>query len=195
VPGDSATAVVLADGSRLEADVVVVRIGGRPDLCWLADTGLDLTDGVRCDASGRVLGLDGVWALGDMASWADAETGVRHRFEHWASTSDQAGVVARAIVGAEAPPSSVPYVWSDQFGLKIQMIGRPDLGHSVEQLQGEGLAGGPIKGTVVGYFAADELVGVAGFGAPRHIMRYRAPLLGRAARAEVRALAAAIASP
>jgi len=188
----SGVGVELADGSQLEADVVVVGIGGRPDLDWLADTGLDLSDGVQCDAVGRVVGLDGVWALGDMASWEDPELGGHHRHEHWTSTSDQAIVVARAITGTEPPPPAVPYFWSDQFGLKIQLIGRPDLADSLEQLHGEGLTGGPIKGTVVGYFAGDRLVAVAGFGAARHVVRYRALLLAGATREAAREQAASL---
>jgi NADPH-dependent 2,4-dienoyl-CoA reductase/sulfur reductase-like enzyme len=190
LPTASGVTVELADGTRLEADVAVVGIGGRPDLEWLADTGLDLRDGVLCDATGRVLGLDGVWALGDMAAWADAETGGHHRHEHWTSTADQATVVSRAITGTEPPPPTVPYFWSDQFGLKIQLIGRPDLADSVEQLQGEGLDGGPIKGTVVGYFAGNALVAVAGFGAARYVVRYRALLQQKADREAARDLAA-----
>ncbi|GAA1846406.1 FAD/NAD(P)-binding oxidoreductase [Pseudonocardia ailaonensis] len=169
-------AVKLADGSLLEADVVVVGIGGRPDLGWLSDTGLDLVDGVPCDESGRVVGLENVWAVGDMASWADGSGG-RHRHEHWTSTSDQATIVARSITGTEPPAPTVPYFWSDQFGLKIQLIGRPEHADAIVPLRGEGLAGGPIKGTVVGYLQQDRLVAVAGFGAARYVVRFRAPLL------------------
>lgn len=184
--------VELADGTRVAADVVVVGIGGVPDLEWLADTGLDLSDGVPCDARGRVVGLDGVWALGDAAAW-EGPDGARHRHEHWTSTSDQATVVARAITGTEAPPETVPYVWSDQFGLKIQVIGEPAAADAVEQLLGEGLDGGPIKGTVVGYFADDRLVAVAGFGAARYVVRYRALLQEKASREAARELAASFA--
>jgi NADPH-dependent 2,4-dienoyl-CoA reductase/sulfur reductase-like enzyme len=178
-------AVVLADGTRLEADVMVVGIGGRPDLDWLTDTGLDLVDGVQCDEQGRVVGLDGVWALGDMASWTDPVLGGHHRHEHWTSTSDQAVVVARAITGTEAPPAAVPYFWSDQFGLKIQLIGRPDVADEILPLRGEGLSGGAIKGTVVGYLREGVLVAVAGFGAARYIARFRALLTQPTDRAAV----------
>jgi NADPH-dependent 2,4-dienoyl-CoA reductase/sulfur reductase-like enzyme len=185
-------AVELADGSRLEADVAVVGIGGRPSLEWLRDTGLDLSDGVPCDESGRVFGLAGVWALGDIASWVDPRHGGRRRHEHWTSTVDQAAVVACAMVGAEPPPPRAPYFWSDQFGLKIQLIGCPDLASSVLPLHGDGLAGGAIKGTVVGYFATDRLVAVASFGTPRHITRYRAQLIAEADRDTVLGFAASL---
>jgi NADPH-dependent 2,4-dienoyl-CoA reductase/sulfur reductase-like enzyme len=179
------TTVETADGARIGADVVLVGIGGRPDVDWLAGSGIDLTDGIPCDDRGRVLGLDGVWALGDAACWDQPEHGGRHRHEHWTSTADQAAVVARALTGAEPPAATVPYFWSDQFGLKIQLVGRPDRADSVLPLLGEGLAGGPIKGTVVGYLREDRLVAVAGFGAARHLARLRALVLARASRAEV----------
>ncbi|QIZ38000.1 NAD(P)/FAD-dependent oxidoreductase [Saccharopolyspora sp. ASAGF58] len=174
---DAGAAVDLSDGSRVEADVAVVGIGGRPEVDYLSDTGLDLVDGVPCDANGRVVGLNGVWAVGDMAAWTDPALGGHRRHEHWTSTSDQALVVARAITGAEVPPPAVPYFWSDQFGLKIQLIGRPDIADEIVALRGEGLAGGLIKGTVVGYLWKGLLVAVAGFGAARHVARCRALLM------------------
>lgn len=192
ITGFAEGGVELADGTRVDADVVVVGIGGVPDLGWLADTDLDLSDGIPCDTAGRVVGLDGVWALGDAAAWEGVD-GRRHRHEHWTSTSDQATVVARAITGTEAPVATVPYIWSDQFGLKIQVIGEPGQADSVQQLLGEGLDGGPIKGTVVGYFADDRLVAVAGFGAARYVVRFRALLQEKAPREAARELAASLA--
>ncbi|NMH99605.1 NAD(P)/FAD-dependent oxidoreductase [Pseudonocardia acidicola] len=182
--GPGHVAVELEDGSHVDADVAIVGVGGRPQLDWLADTGLDLSDGLVCDASGRVRGLDGVWAVGDVAAWDDLEHGRPHRTEHWTNASDQAAVVAHTIAGVEPPAPTVPYFWSDQFGLKIQLIGRPELADSTLPLHGEGLDGGAVRGTVAGYLAGDTLVAVAGFGAARLIARYR-PLVARGAgRAE-----------
>jgi 3-phenylpropionate/trans-cinnamate dioxygenase ferredoxin reductase subunit len=181
-PEDAGVAVELAGGERVSADVGVVGIGGRPDLEWLADTGVDTSAGLPCSVTGRVEGLDGVWAVGDVASWAD-EDGHRHRHEHWTSAGDQAAVVARDILGADLPPATVPYFWSDQFGLKIQLIGRPERADSVVSLHGTGFDGGPVRGTVVGYLDGDRLVAVAGFGAARFIARYR-PLVAEHADRE-----------
>jgi len=147
-------------------------------------TALDLTNGVACGPTGRVLGLPGVWAVGDAARWDG------HRTEHWTSAGDQAAVVAHDVLGAEPPPPTVPYFWSDQFGLKIQLIGRPDRADAVEPLLGTGLTGGPVRGTVVGYLAGDALVAVAGFGAARYVARYRALVADGADRAAARELAA-----
>lgn len=172
----------LSDGTRVEADVTLVGVGARLDLDWLASIGLDLAGGIPCDEHGRVEGLDGVWAVGDAAAWTDPHHGDRPRHEHWTSATDQAAAVAADIAGGAPPPESVPYFWSDQFGLKIQLIGRPDLADGLLPLHGDGLAGGEIKGTTVGYLRGDELVAVVGFGAARRIARYRKPLTQRAGR-------------
>jgi len=97
----------LHDGSRVAADVAIVGIGGAPRLGWLA--GLiepDASGGVACGPAGRVHGLPGVWALGDVAAW-DGEDG-RHRSEHWTNASDQAAAVARDVLGAPPPSPRVP---------------------------------------------------------------------------------------
>ena len=169
--------VVLADGTAVSADVVLVGVGATPDLGWLA--GLDTGNGLACDAQGRVVGAAKLWAVGDVAAWWDPVRERHHRAEHWTSTVDQAAVVARDVLGMEPPTPGPPYVWSDQFGLKIQVLGRPDLADETVPLHGAGLDGGPVRGTVVGYLAGDTLVAVAGFGAARHLPRYR-PLVGAA---------------
>jgi len=176
--------VELADGSRLTADIVLVGIGATPDVSWL---GLE-TDGVPCDRTGRVEGTPGVWAVGDVAAWWDDERGGRCRTEHWTTTVDQAAVVARDILDRELPPPAVPYVWSDQFGLKIQLVGRPDLADNILPLMGDGLDGGPVRGTVVAYFAGDRLVAVAAFGAPKYLPRLRGQVTAGAHRDTVLSL-------
>ncbi len=173
-------AVELADGRRIAADAAVVGIGGVPELDWLDGLGVDTSRGLPCGPTGRVHGLDGVWAVGDVASWEDPVTGNRHRHEHWTSAGDQAAVVARDVLAAAPPPSTVPYCWSDQFGLKIQVVGRPELGEDVVPLHGGGFDGGPVRGTVAAYVAADRVVAVVGFGAARLVARYR-PLVAAGA--------------
>ncbi|ALE74691.1 ferredoxin reductase [Pseudonocardia sp. EC080625-04] len=172
----TATGAELSDGSTVSADETVVGIGGRLDLGWLEGSGPDLSGGIPCDERGRVEGLDGVWAVGDAAAWTDPRTGDRARLEHWTSAAEQAAAVAADIAGGDPPPATVPFFWSDQFGLKIQLIGRPGAADEVLTLHGDGLDGGAVKGTVLGYLRGDTLVAVAGFGAARLIARYRRPL-------------------
>lgn len=88
--------------------------------------------------------------------------------------------MASDILGAAPPPPAVPYFWSDQFGLKIQLLGRPELADGVVPLHGTGFDGGPVRGTVAGYLDGDRLVAVVGFGAARIVTRYRAQVAERA---------------
>jgi NADPH-dependent 2,4-dienoyl-CoA reductase/sulfur reductase-like enzyme len=190
--------VALADGTTVAADAAVVGIGGTPQLDWLAGTGLDVSDGLSCGPTGRVHGLDGVWAVGDVAAWDEPSVGGRrsavakHRSEHWTNAGDQAAVVARDILGAEPPAATVPYFWSDQFGLKIQLVGRPELADGLLPLHGEGLDDGALRGTVVGYLAGDRLVAVVGFGAARLVARYRPLVADGVDRAAALATAASL---
>jgi 3-phenylpropionate/trans-cinnamate dioxygenase ferredoxin reductase subunit len=192
-------AAQLSDGTVVEADIAVVGVGGAPEVAWVPAEGpggevLDLSNGLACGTTGRVAGLPGVWAVGDVANWSQAAGG-SHRMEHWTSAGEEALVVARDILGAEPPPEALPYVWSDQFGMKIQQIGLPHRGEEIVALHGEGLDGGPIRGTVAAHFDGDRIVGVTGFGAPRFVVRYRASVLAGASRDEVLATAEALSQP
>lgn len=74
--------VLLDDDRILPADVVLVGIGARPNVEWLAGAGFQLTNGVVCDAGGAT-GVPGVVAVGDCAAWFDPGMGYHHRVEHW----------------------------------------------------------------------------------------------------------------
>lgn len=198
--------VKLSDGSMLEADIAVVGVGTVVNVEWLKDAGGDgWQAGVTCDAGGRALGLDPayghVYALGDVAAWHDAPQDRHLRFEHWTTAVEQAPIVAASLLGdlsgEPAGPTEplLPYFWSDQFGRKVQLLGRPGMADSVELLHGEEPADpeapAPRK-MLVGYFAADKLVAVAGISAPALLGKYRELLATGASRAAVFALAAEI---
>ncbi|MEQ6900400.1 FAD-dependent oxidoreductase [Nocardioides sp. YIM 152588] len=168
-----ANTVELDSGEKLAADHILVSVGSVPDVDWLAGSELPIGDGVLAGGTGRVPPLPGVWALGDATSWWDQPRRRYARNEHWTSASDQAAMVAADILGLDTPTLAPPYVWSDQFGLKIQVLGRPDIADEVVPLAGEGLDGGPVKGTVVGYRKDGHLVGVVSFGAPARFVGFR----------------------
>jgi hypothetical protein len=86
--------------------------------------------------------------------------------------------VACGILGSQPPQAAPPYVWSDQFGLKVQVSGRTGGSADIAALHGTGLDGGPVKGTVAGYYADGVLTGVVSFGAPAQFMRSRAAIGG-----------------
>jgi NADPH-dependent 2,4-dienoyl-CoA reductase/sulfur reductase-like enzyme len=122
----------LTDGGRISADVVAAGLGAIPSVDWLARSGLSIDDGIVCDESGRT-SSSGVFAVGDAARWeGDGARGRRH--EHWTSAREQARIVAHAIAGEDAPrwAEVVPYVWSDQHGRRVQIIGAPADADQVE---------------------------------------------------------------
>lgn len=120
-----ATGVQLADGTTLAADVVLVSIGSIPNTEWLAGSGVPTGSGVLCDEYCRA--APGVWAAGDVASWHHAGIGERIRVEHRTNAAEQGIAVARNILAGSSPTpfAPVPYIWSDQYDLKIQIYGLP----------------------------------------------------------------------
>ncbi|MBM7365772.1 NAD(P)/FAD-dependent oxidoreductase [Gordonia hydrophobica] len=169
-----ASAVVLSDGSRVDADLVVVGIGGVPDLGYLDGSGIELADrsaggGVACDGVGRTSAAD-VYALGDCANWHDAD-GRGHRVEHWTHTVDAAALVAAQLLGHTIPHQTVPYFWSDQYGLKFQMLGTPRSDDEVHVVDDDGRK-------FLAYYSREGLLtGVVGAGRVGKLMKARQYLL------------------
>ena len=126
VIGESRVAgIVLSDGSRIPADVIVAGIGVIPNTEWLASSGLTLDNGIVCDGFGQA--APDVYAAGDVARVANQWYGDSPRIEHWTNAVEQgvhAAENALAGVGASTTFSSVPYFWSDQYDRKIQFAGR-----------------------------------------------------------------------
>ncbi len=190
--GNSGIAVRLADGSVVTADCGVVAVGTVVEGGWLAGLGVPTDGGLSCDATGLVEGTGNVYAVGDIAAWRHPTIGDRPRIEHWTSAAEQAAVVAQQIAGKQITRHAdvVPYFWSDQYGLTLQLAGRCDLATSVEVLHDPGV----IKGTVTGYFSAGALVAVLAFHAPRLLNRYRTLVAAGASEHEVRSTATELAS-
>jgi NADPH-dependent 2,4-dienoyl-CoA reductase/sulfur reductase-like enzyme len=94
---------------------------------WLEGSGIELDDGVRCDAT-LAASVSGIVAAGDVASWHNPLFDERMRVEHWTNAVEQARHAVSTLLAApgEAMPfESVPIFWSDQFDIKIQGVGRP----------------------------------------------------------------------
>jgi len=167
VRGDSRVQqVVLADGTELDADLVIVGIGSRPALDFLEGSGIAVDNGIVCDNVGRT-SAEHVWALGDVASWRDA-TGHQARVEHWSNVAEQARVLVPSMFGQDAPESVVvPYFWSDQYDVKIQCLGEPEADDVVHVVEDDGRK-------FLAYYERDGvLVGVVGGGMPGKVMKAR----------------------
>ena len=119
--------VMLSDGRSLAADVVVVGIGAEPEIGWLRDSGLQLPNGVLCDATLNA-GAPGVYAAGDVVQWYDAAIGRPRRLENWTSAAEQGRIAGRNAARPREPEmyATVPYVWSDQYGCRLQFVGDCD---------------------------------------------------------------------
>ncbi|PVZ53665.1 NAD(P)/FAD-dependent oxidoreductase [Arthrobacter sp. H-02-3] len=177
--------VVLSDGTRLAADVVVEAVGSHPNTEWLQGNGLDLSDGVLCDEHLRVVNAGPVVAVGDVARFPDLRTGAgARRVEHWAIPTDTAKIAAPALLAylaGEDPPAAsapLPSFWTDLFKIRIQGVGSPALADSVEVFEGD--ASAPEAGVAVGYFRAGRLIGAVTAGLPAGIqLRYRTAVLNQ----------------
>ncbi|WP_018687192.1 NAD(P)/FAD-dependent oxidoreductase [Actinokineospora enzanensis] len=118
------TGVRLADGTTLDADVVVVGVGASPRVELAEAAGLEIaeTGGVAVDATLRTSAPD-VFAIGDIAAHLHPRYGKRVRVEHWANAKDQGTTVAGSLIGAAEPYSSSPYFFSDQYDLGLEVRG------------------------------------------------------------------------
>ncbi|MGW0036505.1 NAD(P)/FAD-dependent oxidoreductase [Gordonia sp. NPDC003376] len=187
--GPHVTAVVLSDGRVLEADLVVVGVGAIPSTQWLADSGVALNDrdgGVECDEYLAALGVDGapipgVWGAGDVAHWPNGLFDRRMRLEHWTSAAEQGAMAARNALSDSQLTAyqTVPYFWSDWYGVRLQFVGVPHTDQLVVQHRVD-----KTGGTVVLYREADTLAGVLTIGRPDLIMKYRRLVAQRASWAD-----------
>lgn len=173
--------VVLSGGRSLDADLVVVGVGVVPETGWLADSGLEISDGLVADA--ELFVADGIVVAGDAARWLDLGQGEHVRIEHWTNAAEQGVVAARNLLagrGRGEPYVPVPYFWSDQYGVKIQVLGYPRPSDDVEIVEGS-----LEEGRFVALYGRAGLMSAAlGFGMPGRLMAYRKLLEERASMHE-----------
>jgi 3-phenylpropionate/trans-cinnamate dioxygenase ferredoxin reductase component len=118
----AATAVVTADGERLAADMVVVGIGAAPNVELASAAGIACADGISVRA-GLQTSAPGVYAIGDCANYHHWQVGRAIRLESVQNATDQARHVAKNILGRDGDYREVPWFWSDQGPVKLQMTG------------------------------------------------------------------------
>lgn len=171
-------AVLLEDGRSVPADIVVVGVGARPCVEWLAGSGIELDDGVKCGADGRT-SLAGVVAVGDCASWYDPRAGLHRRVEHWTGARERPDAAVTALLaGGAVEPSAPrpPYFWSDQYGVKIQFAGHAAGADSVTIEEGAR----DDRNVLAVYRRSGHPVAVLGMNQPRLFMRWRKQLAAAA---------------
>ncbi|HEY4396180.1 MAG TPA: FAD-dependent oxidoreductase [Acidimicrobiia bacterium] len=186
---DRVERVRLADGAAIDADLVVVGVGVTPETAWLEGSGLALDDGVVCDAT--CLAAPGIVAAGDVARWPNPLfDGESMRVEHWTNATEQGVAAARRLLvdaGDAEAFAPVPFVWSDQYDVKIQVVG------SVRGDDKVVVADGSLDEDrfVTLFGRGGRLVGALGFSRPRIVMQYRRMIAERATWEDALARAAA----
>jgi NADPH-dependent 2,4-dienoyl-CoA reductase/sulfur reductase-like enzyme len=185
---DRVEAVRLADGTLIEADLVVVGVGVAPNTDWLATSGLELGNGIECDKTLQT-SAPGVYAAGDLASWPNPLFDTRMRLEHWTIAAEQGGVAARHAIDPESATAfaTVPYFWSDWYGKRIQFVGvaagADEVQHVAGDLEGESF--------LALYRRGDHLIGALGLEQRGAMMKFRMMIEKQATWTEALEFAAA----
>jgi 3-phenylpropionate/trans-cinnamate dioxygenase ferredoxin reductase subunit len=120
--GGKVRAVVLRDGPRYPADLVLVGIGVVPNVELARDAGLRISNGIAVDENLQT-DDENIFAIGDCAEHPCVFAGARIRLESVQNAADQAQCVAATIAGRRNRYRALPWFWTDQFDIKLQMAG------------------------------------------------------------------------
>ncbi|RJG41110.1 FAD-dependent oxidoreductase [Mesorhizobium sp. DCY119] len=128
-PDDSTRALSLVvDGARIDADLCILGIGAVPNTEIASNSGLAVENGIRVDES-MATSDPNIYAAGDCASFPLAIYGGRRvRLEAWRNAQEQGSLAARNMLNKGEQHSAVPWFWSDQYDLSLQIAGLVDEG-------------------------------------------------------------------
>ncbi|KQP49184.1 NAD(P)/FAD-dependent oxidoreductase [Pseudorhodoferax sp. Leaf274] len=152
--GDGRPVVQLADGSALACDAIVLGIGLVPNDELARAAGLACDGGVLVDAQCHSSDPD-ILAAGDVAVAANPWAGRRLRLESWQNAQEQGIAAARSALGRAVDYQPLPWFWSDQYGMNLQIYGMPGAAHRVVR------RGDPASGSFVLFYLAGDVVQAA----------------------------------
>lgn len=158
--------VRMADGRKVTAEIVIAGIGAAPAVALAQEAGLAVDNGITCDASLRTSDPN-IYAAGDCCSFPHGLFGdKRMRLEAWRNATDQANVATENMLGGSKRYLAVPWFWSDQYDLSLQIAGSPADGVTTvrRQLAGQAFVIFHIDGE-------GRLVGASGIGTGNSIAR------------------------
>lgn len=162
-----AEAVRLVDGSEIQADIVLVSIGAVPETTLAESAGLSVRDGILVDGEARTSAPD-VYAAGDCARFESGRYGRSIRLESVQNAIDQAKTAALSMLGQTPAYDPVPWFWSDQYEIKLQIVG---LSHGYDTIH---IDGDPENGPFsVAYVGDGKLLAVDSINHPRRHMQAR----------------------
>lgn len=151
-------ALVLEDGQRVEADLLVVGVGVQPRTALAEAAGLEVDDGVLVDATFETA-TSGVFAVGDIARFPDPLTGRLIRVEHWAQAQRSGALAAVNLLGGQQAITEPPFYWTQQFGKSFRFSGHAE---SLENARVDGSAAD--RQLLVTFVEQGRVVAAAGLG-------------------------------
>lgn len=156
--------VTCRDGRSFDADVVVAGVGMQRNLALAEAAGLALEGGIVVDEWGRTSAPD-IYAAGDVTAFLHPLFGRRLRLESWRHAQNHGIAVGKAMCGDAAPYDDVPWFWTDQHGVNLQVAGLPaDAARTVVR------QGGAPGSFVAVHLAEDgSVIGVTAANNPREI--------------------------
>jgi 3-phenylpropionate/trans-cinnamate dioxygenase ferredoxin reductase subunit len=158
--------ILLAGGREIPADVLIAGIGAAPRIKLAEQAGLALDNGIACNTYLQTSDSH-VFAVGDCCSFPHPVFGnERLRLEAWRNASDQASVAVENMLGGQRPYEAVPWFWTDQYELNLQIAGLPQRGISIVERM-------PKEGALILCHLDGEgrLVGASGIGPGNSIAR------------------------
>ncbi|WP_375000405.1 NAD(P)/FAD-dependent oxidoreductase [Aeromicrobium sp. CTD01-1L150] len=175
------------DGRTWSGTSVVLAIGQEPGVELAQAAGLDVASaadggGIVVDEVGHTSAPD-VWAAGDVARMPNDVLGGLHRVEHWQNAQNHGTAVGKAVAGQATGFHEVPWCWSDQYGLTLQVTGWPSAQHEVV------VRGSLNARDFTAFFLAEGVLrGAVTVGRPREVRTARS-WIAEGARPDVAVLA------
>jgi NADPH-dependent 2,4-dienoyl-CoA reductase/sulfur reductase-like enzyme len=165
--GEKSVRIELKDGAVFEVDILVITIGSIANTEWLQSSGIDISNGVLCDAKGEA--TENIFAVGDVARWWSNSAGTALKRENQSSAIEQGLAVGHFIATGEESLISLPFFWSEIFSAKITLTG------SLEpELPFEVLHGSIDEDSFVGAtFRGDQMTGVIGWNMSKEFRQER----------------------
>ncbi len=167
--------VALGSGEVIPADLVIVGIGVLPNTELAESAGLEVDNGIRVDQFGRT-GDASIYASGDCANGEHEHYGHSMRLESVQNANDQSLTVARSINGDNVAYAALPWFWSDQYDVKLQIAGLTQ-GFDRQVVRGDASSG---RKFAVFYLKGNTLLAVDAINSPKEFVGSKKLILERA---------------
>ncbi|MBO9427161.1 FAD-dependent oxidoreductase [Labrenzia sp. R4_1] len=166
--GEAVESIRLSNGDSVPADLVLVAVGAEPNDQLAADAGLDTDNGVLVDGAAQTSDPD-IYAVGDCTRFYSGRYSRSVRMESVQNAIDQAKIAAQALLGQDVDYDPLPWFWSDQYEIKLQIAGLSE-GYDKTIVVGDPAA----KKFYVAYLKDNALIAVDSINSPRsHMMARR----------------------